>query len=366
MTASRPSDAAAARRARVAFVDDDADLLAGLRRALRRSGLDWDMSFHAEPRVARDALLADPADVVVADIRMPGLNGIDLAAALAERHAQTRTIVLSGSTDFDLAISSINVGRIFRYLVKPCPTPVLVAAVTAALRSRDAAAMASGGDLSAKAAIDQLKSGVIVLGPRGQVQFTNQRAGTLLARRDGILVENTGTCRASSMEATGRLHAAIRTARDAGTPDALTIETRDHGLLRVVVRPRVPDEDGTEPLICLYLFAADDDPAVDPNLLRGMFGLTPSESRLAAALARGLALEDDGGRRGLDRQLGEDLPQGGIRQGRGLASGGTRGRRPAQRRPVTTPPPGHHPRTGNVTVNRAPPSCELPSVRRPR
>jgi DNA-binding NarL/FixJ family response regulator len=281
-----------ARRARVAFVDDDADLLAGLRRALRRSGLDWDMSFHGDPRAALAALLADPADVVVADIRMPGLNGIDLAAALAERHAQTRTIVLSGSTDFDLAISSINVGRIFRYLVKPCPTPVLVAAVSAALRSRDAAAMASGGDLSAKAAIDQLKSGVIVLGPRGQVQFTNQRAGTLLARRDGILVENTGTCRASSMEATGRLHAAIRTARDAGTPDALTIETRDHGLLRVVVRPRVPDEDGTEPLICLYLFAADDDPAVDPNLLRGMFGLTPSESRLAAALARGLALED--------------------------------------------------------------------------
>ena len=71
-----------ARRARVAFVDDDADLLAGLRRALRRSGLDWDMSFHGDPRAALAALLADPADVVVADIRMPGLNGIDLAAAM--------------------------------------------------------------------------------------------------------------------------------------------------------------------------------------------------------------------------------------------------------------------------------------------
>jgi len=57
------------------------------------------------------------------------------------------------------------------------------------------------------------------------------------------------------------------------------------------VRPRADDVTAGGALICLYLFAADDDPAVDPNLLRGMFGLTPSESRLAAALASGLALE---------------------------------------------------------------------------
>jgi DNA-binding NarL/FixJ family response regulator len=276
---------------RVAFVDDEQDLLAGLRRALRRLDLGWEVSFHNDPAAALAALTADPVDVVVADIRMPGMNGIELTAALATACPQTISIVLSGSTDFDLAISSINVGRIFRYLVKPCPAPALVEAIQAALRSRGEAASVPVEQMSAKAAIDMLACGVIVLGERGQVLFTNQRAGALLARRDGILVENTGICRASGAEGTRLLHTAIRLARDTGASDALTIETRDHGALRVVVRPRADDVTAGGALICLYLFAADDDPAVDPNLLRGMFGLTPSESRLAAALASGLALE---------------------------------------------------------------------------
>jgi DNA-binding NarL/FixJ family response regulator len=283
--------ASADRPARVAFVDDDPDLLAAMRRALSRLHLSWEISFFSDPRQALASLVADPVDVLVADIRMPGLNGIELAAAVAERQPRTATIVLSGSTDFDLAISSINVGRIFRYLVKPCPPPVLVAAIDAALRDRAGPSAPAMDGVSAKAAIDQMKCGVIVLGPRGQVLFTNQRAGTLLSRRDGIMVENTGICRASSAEGTQRLHAAIRTARDEGTADAVSIETRDHGVLRVVVRPREPESTEDETLICLYLFADDDDPAVDPNLLRGMFGLTPSESRLAANLASGQSLE---------------------------------------------------------------------------
>lgn len=281
----------ASRPPRVAFVDDEQDLLAGLRRSLHRLDLGWEISFHSDPEAALAALIADPVDVVVADIRMPRMNGIALTAALARECPQTISIVLSGSTDFDLAISSINVGRIFRYLVKPCPAPALVEAVQAALRSREDTPSTPVGEMSAKAAIDMLKCGVIVLGERGQVLFTNQRAGALLARRDGVLVENTGICRASSADGTRLLHAAIRTARDNGTSDALTIETRDHGALRVVVRARPDDGAAGGTLICLYLFADDDDPAVDPNLLRGMFGLTPSESRLAAALASGLSLE---------------------------------------------------------------------------
>ena len=39
------------------------------------------------------------------------------------------------------------------------------------------------------------------------------------------------------------------------------------------------------------MFAADDDPGIDPRLLCGMFGLTSSESRLAAALANGQTVE---------------------------------------------------------------------------
>jgi DNA-binding NarL/FixJ family response regulator len=291
--ASRMTDQLAqAASARVAFVDDDADLLAGLRRSLHGLGLGWSTFFYSDPRQALAELLRVPADVVVADIRMPELNGVELAGALAESCPRTVSIVLSGSTDFDLAISSINVGRIFRYLVKPCPTAALVSAVQAALRSRAALeSRSTDEDIPAKVAIDLLRSGVIVLGQRGQVLFTNQRAGSLLARRDGIAVENSGICRVDSVEDTRRLHAAIRAARDQGVSDALTVRTQRHGPLRIVVRSRQDDGSTDGPVVCLYLFAEDDESAVDPYLLRRMFGLTASESRLAAALALGLTLE---------------------------------------------------------------------------
>ena len=154
------------------------------------------LATHEIPRASRP-----PRGAFVDDEQDP-LAGLRRSAALARECPQTISIVLSGSTDFDLAISSINVGRIFRYLVKPCPAPALVEAVQAALRSREDTPSTPVGEMSAKAAIDMLKCGVIVLGERGQVLFTNQRAGALLARRDGVLVENTGICRASSARQT--------------------------------------------------------------------------------------------------------------------------------------------------------------------
>jgi DNA-binding NarL/FixJ family response regulator len=282
---------------RVAFVDDDPDLLHGLRRNLRLLNLGWSVSFHQDPVEALAEFLREPVDVAVIDVRMPELNGVTLAGRLAGECPQTLTIMLSGSTDFDVAISSINVGRIFRYLIKPCPMPTLVSAVKAALSSRGDAGASAGLGMPAKAAIDLLKSGVIVLGSQGQVLFTNQRAGALLSRREGIVVDNTGICRASGADDTRRLHQAVRAARDEALSDAFTLQTPHHGPLRIVVRPG-EDDGGSGPVVCLYLFAADDDPAIDPHLLRGMFGLTPSESRLAAALASGLSLEDAAAREG--------------------------------------------------------------------
>ncbi len=276
---------------RIAFVDDDPDLLAGLRRALRRLNLGWNDTYHSDPMEAVCAFREDPVDVAVLDMRMPGMNGAVLAGEIAAESPRTVSIILSGSTDFDLAISSINVGRIFRYLIKPCPTAVLVTAVNDALRAGSATAAETDPNGFAKAAIDHLSTGVIVLGTRGQILFTNQRAGSLLARGDGVLVGNTGICHASTTEDTRRLHSAVKAARDNKVPDALTLDTRSHGPLRVVVRPGEEAGGGSEPVVCLYLFADDDRPDVDPHLLRGIFGLTPSESRLAAALAGGLSLE---------------------------------------------------------------------------
>jgi DNA-binding response OmpR family regulator len=287
----RSMESPAGQRPRVAFVDDDRDLLSGLRRTLRRLDLGWELAFHHDPREALAALVADPVDVVVADIRMPGLSGVGLASALAERCPATVIVVLSGSTDFDLAVSSINVGSIFRYLVKPCAASDLVATIAEALAGRGGPDGAAPGGVSVKAEIDLMATGVIVLGRNGEVLFTNQRAGVVLARRDGILVENTGTCRAWFPEDTRRLHEAIRTARESGQPVVLSIGSRDHGRLRLVARRREHPAAGVGMMICLHVLAQDDRPDVAPDLLRDLFGLDPAQSRVVAALANGLGME---------------------------------------------------------------------------
>lgn len=288
-------------RPTVAFVDDDPDVLRGLRRSLRALHGRWAIAYHDDPARALEALRTDPVDVAVVDIRMPGLDGITLAATLAADCPGTRTIVLSGSTDFDVARSSINVGRVFRYLVKPCPTPDLVAAVEAALldRAHDRQDDREGDRRrAAPVAIERRAHGIVVLDPEGRVRAANPRGEALLARRDGLVVDPAGACRAVRAADTEVLHRAIRAAREAGTAEALTVQTDRHGPLRIVARPADGAADGDGPGVALHLFAADDEPTVDPHLLRGLFGLTDSESRLAAALASGRSLEDAAGAEG--------------------------------------------------------------------
>jgi CheY-like chemotaxis protein len=119
-------------RPKILFVDDDPQLLAGLRSVLRVDRDRWDMAFVPGATAALAELAAQPFDAVVSDMRMPGLDGAELLALVRERAPGTRRVILSGSADADDAQRANAIAD--EVLTKPCPVRELRAAIEKLLK----------------------------------------------------------------------------------------------------------------------------------------------------------------------------------------------------------------------------------------
>ncbi len=121
-------------RLRLLFVDDEGKILDGLRRMLRPMREQWDMRFCESGEAALVELAAVPADVVVSDMRMPGMNGAELLTAVMRRWPSTVRLVLSGHADLELVHRTV--GPTHQYLQKPCDADTLKATVARAAKLR--------------------------------------------------------------------------------------------------------------------------------------------------------------------------------------------------------------------------------------
>ncbi len=116
---------------KILLVDDDANILDGYRRSLSREFL-METAEGAEPALAL-AEKNGPYAVVVSDMRMPGMDGIQLLSRIKALSPDTIRVMLTGNADMDTAISAINEGSIFRFLNKPCSKEAMAKTLTAAL-----------------------------------------------------------------------------------------------------------------------------------------------------------------------------------------------------------------------------------------
>ena len=103
--------------ATVLCVDDEPNILAALKRSLRGDG--YRVLTAGSGREALDILLSAPVDLVVSDMRMPGMDGAELLEEVHARWPGSIRLLLTGHADTSAAVSAINRGRIFRYLTKP-------------------------------------------------------------------------------------------------------------------------------------------------------------------------------------------------------------------------------------------------------
>ncbi|MGO9533698.1 MAG: HD domain-containing phosphohydrolase [Syntrophobacteraceae bacterium] len=118
--------------AKILFVDDDPNILAAFERQLRK-----DFSVHTAlggEEGLRAISAHNPFAVIVSDLRMPGMDGIQFLSRVRQTAADSVRIMLTGNADLATAIDAVNQGNVFRFLTKPCEQQVLFNALSDGVR----------------------------------------------------------------------------------------------------------------------------------------------------------------------------------------------------------------------------------------
>ncbi|HRE81940.1 MAG TPA: response regulator [Opitutaceae bacterium] len=107
----------------ILLVDDDERVLAGCQRLLRKQFL-IQTAKSGEEALER---LKSPIkfSVVVADMQMPGMDGLDLLRRAKAVAPETVRIMLTGNHDLKTAVDAVNSGQVFRFLQKPCSNEIM-------------------------------------------------------------------------------------------------------------------------------------------------------------------------------------------------------------------------------------------------
>ena len=122
---------------RILFVDDERRVLVGIERMLFGMGRDWEILLAGSGDEALAELERGPVDVVVSDMRMPGMDGAELLRRVQQGWPSTLRMLLSGHTETDAAMRALNVAQ--QFLSKPCEPEALVGTIEDSLRIADEA-----------------------------------------------------------------------------------------------------------------------------------------------------------------------------------------------------------------------------------
>ena len=101
----------------VLFVDDEKKILTALKRSLMDEP--YDTLFAESGKEALETLQQNEVHVIVVDMRMPEMSGLELLKMVKQEYPHIIRVALSGHTDIDTLLTAINQGEIFRFICKP-------------------------------------------------------------------------------------------------------------------------------------------------------------------------------------------------------------------------------------------------------
>lgn len=119
-------------KSRILFVDDEQHLLDGLKRSLRSQRNVWEMVFTSSGEQALRLADEQHFDVVVTDMRMPGMNGAELLKQLSENYPDMIRLILSGHSDETLILKAVPYAH--QFLSKPCDVEVIKHVIARSLK----------------------------------------------------------------------------------------------------------------------------------------------------------------------------------------------------------------------------------------
>lgn len=112
------------------YVDDEPNIVSALKRVFRTTG--WRVLTASGGAQALELMQTEPVDVVLSDMRMPGMDGAALLEQVRARWPDTTRMLLTGYADTASTVAAINRGHVYRYITKPWNDEELVGIVRAA------------------------------------------------------------------------------------------------------------------------------------------------------------------------------------------------------------------------------------------
>ncbi len=120
---------------RILIVDDEERFRVTLRKLLVLKGLEVDTA--GSGREALEMLKTGSYDVVLLDVKMPEMNGIEALAEIKKIDPNIEVIILTGHASVDVAVEIMRLGG-YEYLLKPCPMEDLMDKIDAAFERKTA------------------------------------------------------------------------------------------------------------------------------------------------------------------------------------------------------------------------------------
>lgn len=273
---------------RIMFVDDEPNLLEGLRRSLSDKRDDWSMEFVGSGEAAIEAHQQLPFEVIVTDMKMSGIDGFQLVQTLNDISPAVQCIVLTGTADLQTATKLINTTRVFRFYNKPCSRESLIEGIEAALVF-DAYPLE-------KSILNQFSRGILVVDAKARPTFMNQTATEIIAQRESLILDSSRVLRATTRKLTDMLHETVHQAMaQGGTPPDVSAIVLEHSVLEpplmVIAVPTSPEADPNHRYAILFVSSLVGGNYPSAQLISKMFGLTHTEGRLVEKLVIGMRLE---------------------------------------------------------------------------
>ncbi|UCH33401.1 MAG: response regulator [Armatimonadota bacterium] len=240
--------------ARILVVDDEQGIREGCRRVLTAEGHEVDTA--DDGAAGLEAFRADHYDLVLVDLRMPGLSGMELLGALREHDADAVAVIITAYASLDTAVEATKRGA-YDYLAKPFTPDELMAIVTRGLahcrlltearrlreqRERDLLALASEQS-RLRTIIDCMADGLLVMNRDHQLVLYNPAALRLL-RRDELTLGDLASRCLDCPELVDTIETTLKTQAPTRTQREFTIGAgQDETVVRVTAVP-VVDEKG--------------------------------------------------------------------------------------------------------------------------
>lgn len=117
----------------ILIVDDDVQMTVMLKKVLEKEGYDVETALNGQDALAKSAV--GDLDLIISDIRMPGMNGLEFLERIKGNHQDVPVVLMTAFGSIEAAVESMKKGA-YHYIAKPFKTEQLLSVVEAALRER--------------------------------------------------------------------------------------------------------------------------------------------------------------------------------------------------------------------------------------